>query len=63
MSMIDYSLLGLSLNLKTEGAARFFRLLLHCRERLNYGLNLFVVHLNSLRQPRELLDQFARRGH
>ena len=37
--------------------------LLHRFEHLNDRLNLFVVHLDGLGQPRELLDQFARRGH
>ena len=50
-------------DVKSDAAAGLFRLLLHRIEGLDDGLDLLVVHLNGLGQPRELLDEFARRGH
>ena len=50
-------------DVKADAAAWFFRLLQHGIEGLDDGLDLLVVQLHGLGQPRELLDQFARRGH
>ena len=60
---VNLLLVLLMLDVKSDAAAWFFGPLLHGFEDLNDRLNLFVVQLNGLGQSRELLDQFARRGH